>query len=356
LGAFDPRVRVGRISAMEPVGRSSDTTLLTVEVDRVRHVITNAPGLAVGERVAVALPGALLFTGAELDLREVETAERYGHVSEGVLASAADLGIGTDTTRAVAFGPGVPVGASVREHVTLGDAPRADFVLHLAILPNIARCQAMRGVAREVAALLGKTEKPVAEPPPLPAVPPLSPSITARDACTSLSVLLLENVRVTESPEWVQRRLTLAGMAPINNVVDASNYVMLELGQPTHPYDADRLPSLDLGVRRSRAGERLHTLHDSAEEAARELPEGVPLIVSEDIPVAVAGVVGGRPTAIHEETRRVLLESASFDSISIRRSQQAMKIITEASGRFSRGVNPELPVLAARRFLEVLRL
>jgi len=353
LGAFDPRVRVGRITALEPVGRS---TLLTVEADRTRRVITNAPELAVGQSVAVALPGATLFAGTELELREVEAAELYGHLSEGVLASAADLGVGTDATRAVTFGPEVPVGASVREHVTLGEGARADYVLHLAILPNIARCQSMRGVAREVAALLRKTLKPIDEPSPLPAAAGLSPTITATDACTSLSVLFIENVRVTESPEWIRRRLTLAGMSPINNVVDASNYVMLELGQPTHPYDADRLPSHDLGVRRSRAGERLHTLHDPVEEPARELPEGVPVIVSDDIPVAVAGVVGGRATAIHDETRRVLLESASFDAISIRRSQQAMKIITEASGRFSRGVNPELPVLAARRFLELLRL
>ncbi len=353
VGALDPQVVVCELLALTEL--RPGTQRLEVQADRRRVLVSNAAGLAVGQRLALALPGATLFTADQAGLDEVRAAEAFGVNSEAVVANAATLGLGDDATRPVLLPASAPLGAPLAAVLSLGREAVTDEVMLLAILPNIARCQAMVGVAREVAALLRRELRLPAQPAALPPTSALSPSITAEDACTALSVTLLEGVQVTTSPRWLQRRLALAGMTPINNVVDASNYVMLELGQPTHPYDADRLPSPDLGVRRSRSGERLLTLQQAETDEPAALPEGVPVITSADVPVAVAGVLGGRSTAIHVGTTRVLLEAAAFEYVAIRRSQQATKVFTEASARFSRGVNPELPALAARRFVELLR-
>ncbi len=354
VGAQGALVVVGEITSVTPVAGGSGVQLLEVLADRKRTLVSGAPGLERGKKLALALPGATVF-GEDGALREVEATTAYGQSSEGALCSAGHLGIGPDFTTPLVFEASAPVGAPVATVLNASREWRADHVLLLAILPNIARCQAMRGVAREVSALLRKRLKPLAEPAPFTAGAGVTPSITARDACLALTLTLIDNVRVTDSPEWMQRRLVLAGQTPINNIVDITNYVMLELGQPTHAYDAAKLPSLNLGVRHARAGERLLTLQQAEGDEPLEVPAGVPFITSGDQPVAAAGVIGGRPTSIGESTTRVLLESAAFDFVAIRRAQQALKTYTEASARFSRGVNPELPVVAARRFLELLR-
>jgi len=355
IGAFDPKVVVAEVTAIDAIA-GTPARLLRVNADRPRAVVTTLTEPKVGQRLALALPGATLYAGSEPSLREVEGGELYGQASEGVLASAADLGVGSEASKPLELGSNAEPGAPVLRALGAVGECRADRVLELSIVPNIARCQSMLGVAREVRAILRRATKPEPAPKALSAEPRLAPSIDAPDACSSLALYLIENVEVKSSPAWLAERLALAGMSPINNVVDASNYVMLELGQPTHPYDADKLPSLDLGVRRSRAGDRLLTLQQPETEAPLELPPGVPLIVSNDQPVAVAGVVGGRPTSIGERTRRVLLESAAFEFVPIRKSQQALRAVSEASARFSRGVNPELPPVAAARFLEILRM
>lgn len=354
VGAMDPRVVIGEVTSIEPLAKLPGTYRLNVQADRLRSIVSNAPSLEVGKRVCVALPGATVFAAPELALLEVEVSDLYGERSEGMLVHATNLGLGPDAEQPLEFDGATP-GSPVLEVLAGRDLGSADRVLLLSILPNIARCQAMLGVAREVAALLALPLKETVAAPSFEATERLTPSIAATDACHVLTATLLSNVRVTESPEWLRRRLVLAGMTPINNVVDASNYVMLELGQPTHPYDAERLPSLDLGVRRARKGEKLLTLQQAEGEEPMLLPEGVPLIVSNDEPVALAGVLGGRTSAISSTTSRVLLESAAFDYVAIRKSQQAAKVYSEASARFSRGVNPELPIRAARRFIEVLR-
>ncbi len=354
VGAYDPLVVVCEITKLTPVASTPGVLLLEVSADRTRQIVSNAPGLERGRKLALALPGATVFAedGA---LREVEATTLYGQSSEGALCAAAHLGVGSDFATPLALDEGAASGTPLLKLLTASSEWQADQVLLIAILPNIARCQAMRGVAREVSALLSKRLKPFDEPAAFTAGSGVSPSITARDACLALTLTLIDGVRVTDSPPWLQRRLVLAGMTPINNIVDITNYVMLEFGQPTHAYDADKLPSLNLGVRHARPGERLLTLQQAEGDEPLEVPHGVPLITSDDQPVAAAGVIGGRPTSIGAETKRVLLESAAFDFVAIRRAQQALKTFTEASARFSRGVNPELPVVAARRFLELLR-
>jgi phenylalanyl-tRNA synthetase beta chain len=355
VGLLDPLVVVAEVRAERPIPGQAAAREYEIQADRTRRLVSSAAGLGVGRKLAVALPGATLFSADLSELAEVRQSEVYGVTSEAVLVSAAGLGIGENETEPVWLESSALPGTAVVSVLATETVTDADRVLHLAILPNIARCQSMVGVAREVGALLRRelTQQPA--PPSYGAERKLAPTISAPDAASVLGVTLLSGVTVCDSPRWLRRRLALAGMTPINNVVDASNYVMLELGQPTHPYDAKLLPSLDLGVRRSRKGERLLTLQQSEGEQPMLVPEGVPLIVSNDVPVAVAGVIGGRVTSISSGTESVLLEAAAFDYVAIRRSQQAAKIFSEASARFSRGVNPELPALAARRFVEVLR-
>lgn len=354
VGATDPKVVAAAITRVEAVRTAPGLKKLVIFADRERTVLSNAPELLVGQKLAVALPGATLFQAPELGLFQVAETQLYGERSEAVVVHAAHLGFGPDQERAIDLGSAEP-GEPVLQAWAGGSQPGGDRVLWLSILPNIARCQAIRGVAGEIAALLGRSLR---EPPPAPELgtkEPLAPAVLAKDACRVLSVTLLENVAVTRSPEWLMRRLVLAGMTPINNVVDASNYVMLELGQPTHPYDADRLASLDLAVRAARPGESLLTLQQAEADEPTSLPEGAPVIVSEDVPVALAGVIGGRATAISGATERVLLEAAAFEWAAIRKSQRLTRVYTEASARFSRGVNPELPQSAARRFVEILK-
>ena len=184
-------------------------------------------------------------------------------------------------------------------------------MLELNILPNVARCLSMLGVAREVAAITAAG--PVREPPrrrlPVNESGPPIGSAHRFDAelCGRLSTALIGGIEIAPSPEFVRRRLALAGLEPVNNVVDASNYVMLEIGQPTHVYDAALLPSLDIAVRAAQRGETLQILGEEGKLIAP--PEGSPVIVADEQPVALAGVIGGKSSAISPATRRILWSS-----------------------------------------------
>lgn len=243
-------------------------------------------------------------------------------------------------------------GIEVEEIIEVED----DTVFEIAILANIARCLSMVGVAKEIAAL---TESEYIGELNLASVDgvaeTLTPEISNPEVCSRFSMALFENVQVQDSPEWMQKHLRAVGVTPINNVVDASNYVMFEIGHPTHAYDAERLQHNDLNVRLSKKGEQLHTLVQSDEQDALALQPGFPVIACGEEVVAVAGIVGGTPTSVCIDTHNILLESACFDYIAIRRSQAAHKTLTDGSARFSRGVDPATTITAIRRFLQLLK-
>ncbi len=185
---------------------------------------------------------------------------------------------------------------------------------------------------------------------------PLEIEIDVPGLCRRFSTAKVSAAVVADSPRWLQRRLALSGIEPINNVVDASNYVMLELGQPTHMYDARRLPSPRLGVRTGRDGESLVVLGEKPGDEPVRVSEKELVIVSGDQPVAVAGIIGGLDTAVHDGTTDLQIESANFDFIAIRQSQARLNVYTEASSRFSRGVDPALTLAGIARLLEILRM
>jgi len=278
-----------------------------------------------------------------------------GVMSDAMLCSEKELGISEEHEGILILEDDAPVGAPLRD--VLGDV-----VIEIEITPNYARALSVVGLAREIAALTGAPLRL-----PAPQVAAEGPLIEGRAAatieepelCPRFTLGLIEGVAVGPSPAWMQRRLANAGMRPISNIVDISNYVMLEWGQPTHAFDYDRVRDGHLIVRSARPGERLTTLDGKDRDLTPGSESGLshpPLLVCDPGgPLAVAGVMGGASSEVSDGTRDVLLEAAIWEPVQIRKTARALKLPSEASRRFERGVDPELPLIAQRRCLELMR-
>jgi phenylalanyl-tRNA synthetase beta chain len=333
--------------------------LTLVKVDygegRQRTVVTGAPNLKVGDRgqkVVLALAGSVLFDGhaEKKTLVELKPKAIRGIMNDAMLCSAYELGI-SDEHEGIIF---------LEEDAIVGTALLGEIVLEIDVLPNMARCLSMIGVAREVAALTGETlryPEHAVQATGAPIKGQVEVAIADPQLCARYAAALLKDVKIGPSPGWMQRRLTYAGMRPINNIVDITNYVMLEWGQPLHAFDWDILVKRAGGktpvitVRPARQGETLRTL-DGKDRTLT--PEN--LVIADNAgPIALAGVMGGAETEVHRETRNVLLESANFDFVSIRRTARALDLPSEASMRFSRGIHPETVKPAAERAAELMR-
>ncbi|MBN1640106.1 MAG: phenylalanine--tRNA ligase subunit beta [Anaerolineae bacterium] len=359
---------VGEIVAVEP--HPNADRLVLAEVDyggpELETVVTGAPNLFPykGQRglhlkVIFAMEGAELYDGhtegrKRMRLRRTQI---RGVSSRAMVCSEKELGLGPDHTGIIVLPDDAPApGMPLVDYL-------GDVVLDLDLTPNLARCFSMVGVAREVSALTGA---PLRLPdtsmvaPGAPVDEQVEIVIEDPDLCHRYSATIIRGVEIGPSPSWMQRRLTLAGMRPISNIVDITNYVMLELGQPLHAFDYDLLlaraqqtgrQTPAIIMRRAHEGERMETL-DGVE---RELTPDMLMITDSGGPIAVGGVMGGVETEIHAGTRNILLESASFDFISNRRTAQALKIPSEATARFGRGVPASGTVAAAQRASELMR-
>ena len=361
IGAYDAQVVCGVLLEKQQIPEHPQVWLLQLDVGKSVSVVTTASDaaeLVLGTRLAVALAGASLldYDETRFQLKEVKADKRYGHMSSAVLCSAHEVGVGECSDTFLRLSDSAVAGQAIRDDLSIADDAFADEVMELAILANISRCQSMLGVAREMSALADLTLAPL---PLLTALPEdingVAPSIVATDICRRISLARVHGVHIAPSPLWMQRELALAGVRPINNVVDAGNYVMLEMGQPMHAYDAKKLSTTDLSVGLSQAGDCLHTLAQEETEEALLLKGGHPVIIAKDRIVALAGVIGGSETAVGDDTTELLLEAANFDFIAVRRSQADNKIFTEASSRFSRGVDPTITLTAIQRFVALLQ-
>jgi phenylalanyl-tRNA synthetase beta chain len=359
VGASHPCVVVGQLLAVSSDPERPGVYLLAVDVGTGSplRTVSRAPNLtdaAIYRYVAVALDGAVILSS---DIgggtQEIRAGTSLGWPSEGAVLSERELGTG-DSHEGVLFLPELAPGTPVRVLCSGGLACGQYDVLKLGILPNIARCLGIIGVAGEVAAVTGGRGGPPRVSASL-RFDSQEPPTLAPELCRRLSTALVSGIRVGPSPEDIQRRLRLCGLEPINNVVDASNYVMMELGQPAHAYDAARLPSLDLDVRLARPNETLRLLGDEDGQPPARLPPEAVIIVSDEEPVGLAGILGGQDTAVREETTAVLIEAANFHPQAIRRSQAATRRHTNASVRFARGVDPALTVAAIDSFVQLLR-
>jgi phenylalanyl-tRNA synthetase beta chain len=355
------KIFVGQLVSVEPHPDADRLKLPTVDYGqgRLKKMVTGAPNIRVGDcgqKVILALAGAKLYDGhaTPRQIKELKPTKIRGVPSDAMVCSAFELGISDEHEGIILLEDDAPVGQPLADFM-------GDVVLELEITPNLARGLSLIGVAREVAALTGQS----VELPPHQARaegPPIEGKVSVRIEDPALSpryaAALMDNVRIGPAPGWMQLRLTYAGMRPISNVVDVTNYVMLEWGQPLHAFDYDALCRRAGGkapviiVRPARSGETLKTL-DGIE---RKLTPDMLLIADEGGPIALAGIMGGAETEVSDTTTRVLLESANFSFLSVRRTMKALNLPSEASLRFSKGIHPELVRPAIERAAELMRL
>jgi phenylalanyl-tRNA synthetase beta chain len=351
---------VGQVLAVRPHPNADRLVLVTVEYgkDEPLEVVTGAPNLHVGDagqKVVFATVGARLIDpyADTLKYQTLKRSKIRGVNSEGMVCSEKELGISDEHTGIIILPDDAPVGTPFVEYW-------GDSVLDIDLTPNLARGLCITGVAREVHALTAgalKIADPTVQASGESIEGKIEISIEDPDLCPRYSAALITGVTIKPSPPWMQRRLSMAGMRPINNIVDITNYVMLEWGQPLHAFDYRLLRPRHPGgvptiiVRRARQGEKMVTL----DGVGRDLSKDMLLITDGGGPVAVAGIMGGQESEVTEATVDVLLESANFNNISIRHTYTELHLLSEASYRFGRGVDPEGTIVALRRAAELMR-
>lgn len=315
-----------------------------------KQIVTAATNVAVGQIVPVAYHKSRLADGTE-----IKKGKLRGVVSEGMFCSVAEFGISSDLVRPeeaqgiYIFPEGTPIGLDIKEALMLDDT-----VYEFELTANRADCFSMVGLSREFGIMTNQKAL-------FPVIMvnengesiegKASVAIEAHDLCTRFTSRLVTNVTIEPSPLWMQNRLRNSGIRPINNVVDVTNYVMLELGQPMHAYDYDCVADHTLIARRAKAGETLTTLDGNE----RELNESMLIIADTNGPIGVAGVMGGLTSEVTDKTTNVLFEAAVFNGPSIRRTSKALGMRSEASGRFERGVNHKYTAYAIDRAAQLLQ-
>jgi phenylalanyl-tRNA synthetase beta chain len=301
------------------------------------EIVCGASNVAASQRVAVALVGAKLPNGIKIRKSKIR-----GIVSNGMICSEVELGLGTESNGIMVLPPDTPLGVPLAD--VLGES---DAVLELEVTPNRPDQLSHVGVAREIAAMYS-TRLQMPEIRPLPEGDDdtdVAASIDDAADCYRFSARVIRGVAVQPSPAWLKTALERVGIGSVNNIVDVTNYVMMELGQPLHGYDLKALPSAHMGVRRARRGERLEAL----DGVTYPLDDRHLVITASDETVGIAGVIGGMPTRITEATSDVLLEAAAFDPKTVRRTRKALNLSTDASYRFERGSDREACRMASDR-------
>jgi phenylalanyl-tRNA synthetase beta chain len=342
------KVYVGHVETVEPHPDADRLVLATVDAGEHRlRVVTGAPNIAQNQMVALALAGARLIDGHTEGqvYRTLKPSAIRGVRSEGMVCSEKELGLSDEHEGIMVLEPEAPKGVPLASWL-------GDTVIEFEITPNLVHAFSILGIAREAGAI---TDRPVTLPPVynLDVAPKAAHdliTVEARDLCARYVAVLIDGIEVTASPAWMQRRLRAAGVRPINSIVDVTNYVMLEYGQPQHAFDADQLEGGRIIVRRAHEGEQLETL----DHQQRQLDAEMMVIADAARPVGLAGVIGGVTSEVSDATRRIVLESATFNMKSVRRTARLLKVRTDASARFERGLDPNLAREAAARATQLI--
>ena len=342
---------VAEVMAVEPHPNADRLRLVTVKTSRGKNtVVCGAPNVAVGQKVPF-LPAGSYYAGDGGSFCQLQTATIRGVSSAGMLASEHDLGLSTDHSGIMILPSETPIASSLAKACGY-DQP----VIELEITPNRGDLLSYWGLAREVAFI----EKTRLKEPPLLSLKTdndtLTPNIKIEsDGCRRYTALIIDGLQNGPSPAWLQLRLRQSGIEPIDIIVDVTNYVMLELGQPLHAFDWHRLTDdgrqNKIVIRAAKSGESLACL----DKVTRRLSSSDLVIANEREAVAMAGLIGGSSTAVHEGTTRIVLESASFDAPTVRRMSKRHNLRTEAVTRFEKGVDTELPVRALKRAAYLLK-
>lgn len=335
----------------------------TTDGQKTYQVITGAMNLKPGDKIALALPGAKLIDGhaleregkvegalkhkADLPRFVVKAGKMRGVESDAVACAEFELGVSEYFVDIMVLDPDAPVGTPLAE--VLGDT-----ILDLDLSPNLGRALSILGIAREVAAMTGQQVKMPGievEENGEPIEGRLSVTVEASDLCPRFDAMLIENIKIGPSPKWMQKRLQLTDQPVINNVVDVTNYVMLELGQPLHAYDYSYLHGHELIVRRARPGEPLEFI----DHKERELNSEMVVVADADRGLGLAGVMGGLDSEIRDDTTQVALEGARWDAFNIRQTARGLGVVSEAAKRYERTVDINLPPIAVRRAAQLMQ-
>ena len=345
-GSWD-NIIVGQITAVNPHPNADRLRLTTVNLGTEQEtVVCGAPNLNVGDKIAFARVGARLINPYNGQSEELKPAKIRGVVSRGMVCSEKELGISDSHEGIMVLSAEAKVGTPLAEYL-------GDTVLDIDITANRPDCLSVVGIAREVAALSDQkmhipeisykeTDNPIDKQ--------ISIEIADADLCPRYCASLITGVKIAESPTWLQERLVACGQRPINNIVDITNYVMLEYGQPLHSFDYDRIKSKKIIVRRAKEGEDFFTLDGTERKLTRDM-----LVIGDgDRTVAIAGVMGGLNSEVTESTTSILLEAASFKATSIHYTSRRLDLTSEASMRFERGISAGLTIPALKHATQLI--
>jgi len=342
--AYLSSVLVGRVAAVKNHPNADRLRLCDVELNAETYrVVCGAPNVTEGMLAPLALPGTHLPNGVVLKKGVIR-----GESSEGMLCSETELELGLDSSGIMALEQDLPVGENLAVALDLSDP-----VIEIDLTPNRPDCLSIIGTAREVAAIQDRriTVEPIDLGDAARDIEThTSVTVEAPEDCPRYTARLIENISVRPSPIWLQNRLISVGLRPINNIVDITNFVMMEYGQPLHAFDFDRLGENRIIVRRATAGETFVTL----DQKERVLSEEMLLICDGLKPVGIAGVMGGLNSEIEPDTQRVLIESAYFNPASIRGTAKTLGLNTDASHRFERGIDPQTTPVALDRAAQLM--
>lgn len=363
VGGEWENIYTGRVARLEKHPNADRLSLATVEYGSGTDitVVTGAPNIREGDTVVIGLVGCRYLDQhvSPAKWSTLKPAKIRGIQTEGMVMSEAELGLSEEHEGIIVLDPSTPLGLSARE--VLGDT-----ILEIEVTPNNGRILSIIGLAREIAALFGgqvryPSTEWQADGPPVEGL--LQVEIKDPDLCPRYTGAVIQGVRIEPSPAWMQRRLAMSGMRPVNNIVDITNYVMLEMGQPMHPFSYDAVEGRKIVVRRAQSGERITTL----DHIERTLDGEMLAICDINKPVAIAGVMGGLNSEIeapdevaqedndNQKSVDVLLESAHFKPTSVRRTARLFKLPSEAAYRFERYVDPNLTVPAMKRAADLMR-
>ncbi|HPN55168.1 MAG TPA: phenylalanine--tRNA ligase subunit beta [Candidatus Moranbacteria bacterium] len=339
-------VVVGKILEITKHPNADKLRIAKTDVGKEKlQIVCGAPNIEVGQKVPVALIGTKLPAGFE-----IKEAEIRGVKSFGMICAEDELGLGDDHSGILVLDPKCKVGASFIKEMGI-----EDYVLEIKILPDRGHdAQSHVGVAREMAVLENKKLDYDFDGLKLPnkKTKKLAVEIKDKKLCPRYIGAVMENIEIKESPAWIKNRLTSSGIRPINNIVDATNYVMLELGQPMHAFDFDEISrgKAKIIVRKAKKGEKIILL----DESVKELDESDLVIANEDKALAIAGIMGGQHSGINERTKTIVLESANFNATSIRKTRTKLNIKTDASDRYEKEIDPNLTEKAMVRLIEII--
>ena len=347
IGGTWDNVFVARVASIDPHPNADRLKLATVSLhgDQVT-VVCGAPNIAAGQTVAFARVGARLVDSRTGNIETLRAATIRGVESAGMVCSERELAIGDDHAGILVLPDDAPVGTPLSDYL-------GDVIFDLEVTPNRPDCMSVLGIAREVAALTGATLREpdlsyAEDGDPVEGV--LNVEIADPALCPRYTASVIRDLRVGPSPRWMQDRLARAGQRSINNVVDVTNYVMLELGQPLHAFDFDTIAESRIVVRPAGEQEPFVTL----DEAQHHLCPPMLVIADGGRSVALAGIMGGLNTEMTDATTSVLLESANFNPVNTRRTSQALRLRSESSSRFEKGLQPELAEAALRRATQLI--